>query len=58
MTTNEFIRSTHFNQSELVLSIDNSTTKGKFEKHELAFLFSWLIALPIKDSKGIFLFLM
>ena len=49
MTTNDFIRSKHFNQSELILIIDNNTTKGKFEKRELAILFSCLLAFHIKD---------
>lgn len=49
MTTNDFIRSKHFNQSELILIIDNNTTKGKFEKRELAILFSCLLAVLIKD---------
>lgn len=52
-----YIKSEHFNQSKLILSI-NSKAKGKFEKHELAILFSWLFAVPIKDSKDVFLFLM
>lgn len=39
MTTNGFIRAKHFNQSELVLSIDNSTTKGKLRSINWLFFF-------------------
>lgn len=47
-----YVKSEHFNQNELILSINN-----KLGKLELA-IFSWLLAVPIKDSKDVSLFWM
>lgn len=54
----DYIKFEHFNQSKLILSINHGNAKGKSEKHELASLFSWLLAILIRESKDVFLFLM
>lgn len=53
-----YVKCGHFNRSKLVLSINKGNSKGKFEKREVAIFFPWLLAVLIKDSEDVFLFLM